>query len=120
MKKIFLLLFLLNMQAFALEPIRVTDPCDSTKVEFTLSAPAKEFKGNIQIVKGALGFDLVLCNESGLELKRTKIDNFGEYNFGALEKGRYFLKFENVIKPKVQKEDKAAPYIMDIPYQRKK
>ena len=120
MKKLLLILLLLNMQAFALEPIRVTDPCDSTKVEFTLSAPAKEFKGNIQIVKGALGFDLVLCNESGLELKRTKIDNFGEYNFGALEKGRYFLKFENVIKPKVQKEDKAAPYIMDIPYQRKK
>ena len=120
MKKLLLILLLLNLQAFALEPIKVIDPKDGTKVEITLNSPAKEFRGNIEVVKGMSNFDLVLCNESGLELKRTKIDNFGEYNFGALEKGRYYLKFENIVKPKTQKQDKAAPYIVDIPYHRKK
>ena len=120
MKKLFLILFLCCLPVSAQESYRVVNPDENTKVEIILDKDAREFKGNVEIINGAPCFDLILCNEKGLELKRTKTDSLGQYNFGALSKGRYFLKFDNVIKQTQPKKDKAAPYIMDLPYVKKK
>ena len=110
---------LITMPTFAYESIKVINPDENTKVEITLDAPAQEFSLDLDIVKGLGDFEVILCNESGAELKRTIAGQNGEYNFGAVDKGKYFLKFKNNMKTPEIKEDKAAPYIKDLPYIRK-
>lgn len=120
MKKIFtLFLVFFCTAAFAYEPIKVVNPDENTKVEVVLTASAKEFALDLDIVKGQGDFEVILCNEQGTELKRTRAGQNGEYNFGALDKGKYFLKFKNNLQMPEIKEDKAAPFIKDLPYIRK-
>ena len=120
MKKLLVLFCLLFCApVFAQEPIKVVNPDENTKVEVVLAAPAREFALDLDIVKGLGDFEVILCNEQGIELKRTRAGQNGEYNFGALDKGKYFLKFKNNLQMPEIKEDKAAPFIKDLPYIRK-
>lgn len=120
MKKL-LILFLITLPTYALEPFRVVNPDENTKVEIVLSAPAKDFALNLDILKGMGNFELILCDSQGEELKRAQVMQNGEYTFGEVDKGKYFIKFKNHA-PTVEKkpQDKAAPYIMELPYVRKK
>lgn len=120
MKKLLVLFCLLFCApVFAQEPIKVVNPDENTKVEIILTAPAREFSLDLDIVKGLGDFEVILCNEQGTELKRTIAGQNGEYNFGAVDKGKYFLKFKNNLQTPEIKEDKAAPFIQDLPYIRK-
>ena len=102
MKKLFVLFCLLFCApVFAQEPIKVVNPDENTKVEIILTAPAREFSLDLDIVKGLGDFEVILCNEQGTELKRTIAGQNGEYNFPEI------------------KEDKAAPFMHDLPYIRK-
>lgn len=120
MKKLLVLFYLLACTSvFAQEPIKVVNPDENTKVEIILTAPAREFSLDLDIVKGLGDFEVILCNEQGTELKRTIAGQNGEYNFGTVDKGKYFLKFKNNLQIPEIKEDKAAPFMQDLPYIRK-
>ena len=120
MKKIFVLIcMLICPNVFAQQGIRVVNPDKNTKIEIILKKPAKEFGGRLDFVVSKAELDLVLCDEADREIKRVKISDNGEYNFGELPQGRYFLRFDNCIKKNEPKEDKAQPYIMNLPYVRK-
>ena len=120
MKKISIILCLLfYTSVFAQEPIKVVNPDENTKVEVVLTAPAREFTLDLDIVKGLGDFEVILCNEQGAELKRASTGQNGQYNFGAVDKGKYFLKFKNNLQMPKIKEDKAAPFMQDLPYIRK-
>lgn len=119
MKYFFVILLLLCGFCCAQEPIKVVNPDKDTKIEVVVSTPAKEFGGKLDVVKGEGKFNIILCDESGKELKRTKVSESGDYNFGSVNTGKYFLKLENTFKkPPEEFIDKAAPNIMDIPYVR--
>ncbi len=120
MKKL-LALFLIALPTYALEPFSVVNPDENTKVEVVLNTPAKDFALNLDVVKGSGDFELILCDKDGKELKRAQVMQNGECSFGEVDKGKYFIKFKNrapIIEKKPQ--DKAAPYIMELPYVRKK
>lgn len=120
MKKIFILFIaLICAPSFAFDPIKVVNPDENTKIEIILKKPAKEFGGKLDFVVSKAELNLVLCDETDREIKRVKISDNGEYNFGELPEGKYFLRFDNCIKKTEPKEDKAQPYIMDLPYVRK-
>ena len=126
MKKIFLLilpLIILN-HACALEPFKIKNPDVNTKIEFTLDRNAQNFSLDTKIF-GAQAvnkdFEIILCYEHQTPLKRAKLNHDGTLSFGSLKEGRYFLKFNNI--PQAHKEkpqDKAAPYIMNLPYIKEK
>lgn len=101
------------------EPLKIVNPDKNTKIEVVVLKRAEKFGGNLDIVKGEAQFEVILCDEKGKELKRTKVSENGDYNFGSLDSGKYFLKLENTLKkPPKEFVDKAAPNIMDIPYLR--
>lgn len=123
MKKVMILaaIFIIGLKSFANEPIKVVNPDKNTKIEIILYKPAKKFGGNLEIAKGQGDFEVILCDEGGRELKRTKVGEKGEYNFGTTNAGRYYLKLQNNFKkPPEEFIDKAAPNIMDVPYVRDK
>ena len=95
-------------------------PTTSLQIELTRSALRRRRMKN-----GSLDLDIpeikILCDKDGKELKRAQVMQNGECTFGEVDKGKYFIKFKNrapIIENKPQ--DKAAPYIMELPYVRKK